>query len=80
MGGAQSRRYGFQDYDSDVKNIDITSIIFLFFVLFILSPGIVLTLPPGSKGIFMSCQTSYAAAAFHATLIALLFYFNIIIL
>lgn len=36
------------------------------FLFIILSPGIVLTLPPGSKGIFFSGQTSFAAAVVHA--------------
>lgn len=32
----------------------------------LLSPGVLLTLPPGSKGIFFSGQTSVAAAIVHA--------------
>jgi len=40
--------------------------LFCGFLFFILSPGVLLTLPPGSKGIFMSCQTSILAAAVHA--------------
>lgn len=35
-------------------------------LFFILSPGVLLTLPPGSKGIFASGQTSIAAAIVHA--------------
>ncbi len=35
-------------------------------LFFLLSPGVVLTLPPGSKGIFFSGQTSIAAAIVHA--------------
>ena len=35
-------------------------------LFFILSPGVLLTLPPGSRGIWMSRQTSIAAAAVHA--------------
>ncbi len=36
-------------------------------ILFIvLSPGVLLTLPPGSKGVFMSCQTSLLAVLVHA--------------
>ena len=39
----------------------------LFAVLFfVLSPGVLLTLPPGSRGVFASGQTSLAAAAVHA--------------
>ena len=35
-------------------------------LFFVLSPGVLLTLPPGSRGIFASGQTSLAAAAIHA--------------
>jgi NADH:ubiquinone oxidoreductase subunit 3 (subunit A) len=35
-------------------------------LFFVLSPGVLLTLPPGSRGIFTSGQTSLAAAAVHA--------------
>ena len=41
----------------------------LLFVL--LSPGVLLTLPPGSKGVFMSGQTSLLAVLVHAVV----FYF-----
>ena len=40
---------------------------FLLAVLFfLLSPGVLLTLPAGSKGIWMSGQTSIAAALVHS--------------
>lgn len=32
----------------------------------VLSPGVLLTLPPGSKGVFMSSQTSLLAVLVHA--------------
>lgn len=35
-------------------------------IFFLLSPGILFTIPPGSKGLFMSGQTSVASAAVHA--------------
>ncbi len=35
-------------------------------LFFLLSPGVLLTLPPGSGGIWMSRQTSLIAAAVHA--------------
>ncbi len=35
-------------------------------LFFILSPGILLTIPAGSRGLFVSGQTSVAAAAVHA--------------
>jgi len=38
----------------------------LAIIFFVLSPGVLLTLPPGSKGVFASGQTSLVAAAVHA--------------
>jgi hypothetical protein len=35
-------------------------------LFFVLSPGVLLTIPPGSKGLFLSCQTSVTAALVHA--------------
>ena len=35
-------------------------------LFFLLSPGVLLTIPPGSKGLFVSEQTSLLAAAVHA--------------
>ncbi len=40
-------------------------------LFFVLSPGVLLTLPPGSKGVFMSRQTSLLAAAVHAVVFVL---------
>jgi hypothetical protein len=40
--------------------------IFSFIIFIILSPGILLTIPAGSRGLFMSGQTSLMAAAVHA--------------
>ncbi len=43
-------------------------------VLYILlTPGVLLTIPPGSKGLFMSGQTSGAAVAAHTLVFALVF-------
>lgn len=39
----------------------------------ILSPGILLSIPPGSKGLFMSGQTSISAAVVHAVVFATVF-------
>jgi len=45
-------------------------------VLFILlSPGLLLTLPPGSNGVFRSGQTSISAVITHALVFALIFAF-----
>lgn len=43
----------------------------LVLLFFILSPGILLTLPPAGRGIFMSGQTSILAALVHAFVFAL---------
>ncbi len=43
-------------------------------VLFaLLTPGVLLTLPPGSRGIFMSGQTSLASVGVHTLVFALTF-------
>ena len=54
--------------------------IFLAFLFFILSPGMLLTLPPGSKGVWMSCQTSVAAVFVHTIVFSLLVYYMVDIL
>ena len=40
-------------------------------LFFVLSPGVLLTLPAGSKGIWMSGQTSVVAALVHALVFVL---------
>ena len=35
-------------------------------LFFVLSPGVLLTIPAGSRGLFFSCQTSVTAALVHA--------------
>ena len=45
----------------------------LLFIL--LTPGVLLTLPPGSKGIWMSGQTSLIAVGVHTLVFALIFSF-----
>jgi hypothetical protein len=44
----------------------------LFFIL--LSPGLLLTLPPGEKGFFLSGETSILAVAIHAAIFGLFLY------
>ena len=45
-------------------------------VLFVLlTPGVLLTIPPGNKGVFMSGQSSMLAVGVHTLLYALLFSF-----
>jgi hypothetical protein len=40
-------------------------------LFFLLSPGVILTIPAGTKGLFFSCQTSIAAAIIHALVFVL---------
>ena len=45
-------------------------------ILFILlSPGLILTIPPASKQLFFSCKTSITAILLHAVLFATLLYY-----
>ena len=44
-------------------------------LFFVLSPGVFLTLPAGSKGVWMSGQTSVAAAIVHALVFILVLHF-----
>ena len=46
----------------------VTTVLFLA-----LSPGLLLTLPPGSGGVFQSGQTSISAAVTHAVVFAVVF-------
>ena len=43
-------------------------------LFFLLSPGVLLTLPAGSRGVWMSGQTSIAAAAVHSLVFIVLLY------
>jgi hypothetical protein len=45
----------------------------LVLLFFILSPGVLLTLPAGPRGVFMSGQTSLLAAFVHAIVFAIVF-------
>jgi hypothetical protein len=42
------------------------SLLYLTLLFVVLSPGVLLTIPPCSKGLFMSGQTSLMAVAVHA--------------
>jgi hypothetical protein len=44
-------------------------------LFFLLSPGVLLTLPAGSKGVWMSGQTSIAAAIVHALVFVLVLHY-----
>lgn len=61
---------GFQVED---PNSWLWGTLFLIAVIFLLSPGVLLTLPPGRGSVWMSGQTSRTAAFVHAVLIAAMF-------
>jgi len=44
-------------------------------LFFLLSPGVFLTLPPGSKGVFFSGQTSIMAVLLHTVVFLILLHF-----
>lgn len=56
----------------ELTRADIIVPILLFIVL---TPGVLLTIPPGSKGLFMSGQSSTSAVAVHTLVYALVFAF-----
>jgi hypothetical protein len=60
---------------TNVKSMTKADIIVPLLLFIILMPGVVLTLPPGSKGIFFSGQTSASAVAVHTLVYAILFAF-----
>jgi len=47
--------------------------IFLLILIFLISPGVLFTIPAGKGGIFMSRQTSLAAAFVHALVLVVIF-------
>lgn len=51
-----------------IANIVVPVILFI-----LLSPGVLLTLPPMSKGVFMSGQTSRMAVVVHAVVFAVVY-------
>lgn len=68
-----------RDIDEDFQDVVdpsylFSGLLFLVLIIFALSPGVLLTLPPGRGGIFMSGNTSTVAAFVHALLIVLILY------
>jgi hypothetical protein len=60
---------------TNVKSMTTADIVVPLLLFIILMPGVFLTLPPGSKGVFMSGQTSTAAVAVHTLVYAVLYAF-----
>jgi hypothetical protein len=67
--GVRARAEGFEGEDSSDW---FYGFIFFVFIAFILSPGVLLTIPPGRGGIFMSRNTSIIAALVHALLLGVI--------
>ena len=53
----------------------IVGIVVLIFIFFVFSPGVLLTIPPGRGGLWMSCTTSLTAAFVHAVLLVAILVF-----
>lgn len=75
-GGMRGRKTGLkhiEDFQTQSRTDWLWGTIFIIVVIFLLSPGVLLTLPPGVGNVFMSGNTSRTAAFVHACLIALFF-------
>lgn len=55
-------------------NKEITNILVPTLLFIILSPGLLLTIPPQDKGLFMSGQTSVISILVHSVVFAVLFF------
>lgn len=76
--GRQEGRRGDRETDGfeDAESFDwIYGALFFVFIVFILSPGVLLTIPPGRGGLLMSGSTSTLAAFVHAVLLVTLLSF-----
>jgi hypothetical protein len=72
-GSTRNEDEGFEAEVSDPIHLFI-GLFFLILIIFALSPGVLLTLPPGRGKIWMSGTTSTAAAFVHAVLLVLILY------
>jgi Protein of unknown function (DUF3339) len=62
-------------FATNVKSMTTADIVVPLLLFIVLVPGVVLTLPPGSKGIFMSGQSSTAAVGVHTLVYAVVYAF-----
>jgi hypothetical protein len=60
---------------TNVKSMTTADILVPLCLFVLLMPGVVLTLPPGSKGLLFSGQTSTSAVAVHTIVYAVLYAF-----
>ena len=67
------RREDFQNPEPESEPDWLWGTLFIIALVFVLSPGVLLTLPPGRGGFWMSGNTSIAAAFVHAVLIGVVF-------
>jgi hypothetical protein len=58
---------------TNIKGMTVADILVPLVLFVLLAPGVLLTLPPGSKGIFMSGQTSGTAVIVHTIVFAIVF-------
>jgi hypothetical protein len=56
-------------------SLRVTDLIVPAVLFVLLSPGVLLTIPPGSRGVFMSGQSSVTAVGVHTLVFALVFSF-----
>ena len=69
----RSERFQNEEDDYEDEGDWIVGTMILIFIAFILSPGVLLTLPPVGGRIWMTRKTSLTSAFFHAVLIGLVF-------
>jgi len=60
---------------TNIKSMTTADIVVPLTLFILLMPGVVLTLPPSSKGIFFSGQSSTSAVAVHTVVYAVLYAF-----
>lgn len=68
-GRREERRGGREGFESAEDSDWLYGSIFFVLLIFVLSPGVLLTIPPVRGGIFMSGATSTMAAFVHAVLL-----------
>ncbi len=69
----QARRASRENFENESSSDWLWGSLLLVAILFVLSPGVLLTLPPVGGSVWMSGKTSVAAALVHAVLIAVIF-------
>jgi hypothetical protein len=62
-------------FATNIKNMTMADILVPLALFVILMPGVLLTIPPGSKGLFISGQTSMSAVAVHTLVYAVMYAF-----